>query len=173
MDMNKKITSLENIYRNIDSYVMLVNEDAVILNANFYETEEIKKTGIAYRIGEILKCKNALEANGCGLHNNCKFCSLRNAVVRTFRNKKGFKKIESHIKFSIPEKSCEDIYSQVTTSYLEIEGIPKVVLTLNDITDFIKKYNISPKVDNCRNNVNPDFSLPPAFADLLAQEKNM
>lgn len=171
MDIKNKFLTLENIYHHIDGYVMLVNNDVAVLNANFYDAEELKKEGIVYRIGEILKCKNALESGGCGLHNNCKFCAIRNVVTRTFKNKKGFKKIESHIRFLIPEKRSEDFYSQISTSYVEIQGMARVVLTVNNVTDLVKLYNISPRVDHCQNNVNPDMALPPAFSAMIAQEK--
>lgn len=174
MDKKEKFLTLENIYHHIDTYVMLVNEDVAVLNANFFDAEKLKEEeGIVYRIGEILKCTNAMEASGCGRHTNCRYCSIRKAVSSTFKNKKGFKKIESHIQFLIPDKRNEDLYSQVSTSYVEINGIPRVVLTVNNISDMVKLYHLSPKVDDCQNNINPDTSLPPAFADLISQEKKM
>jgi len=171
---NNQLHTLESIYRHIDSYVMLVNEDSAVLNANFFDAQEMReKENLVYRIGEILRCSNAIEANGCGLHKNCGLCSIRKAIIQTFRKKKGFHKIESHIKFQVPDGRSDDLYTLFSTSYIDIEGEPRVVLTLNNITEMIKQYKILPNVDLCQNNVNPDKTLPKAFADLLAQEEKM
>ena len=60
------------ILRNIDAYIVLANRNFLVEKTNYYSLNSEKDDCVLHRVGELLRCKNALDSGACGTHENCK-----------------------------------------------------------------------------------------------------
>ena len=60
------------IMRNLHAYVLLINRDFTVFYTNYYDITGAVKPAETGRVGDILRCNNALSAaGGCGTHDLC------------------------------------------------------------------------------------------------------
>lgn len=106
---------------------LLVDENLQILYVNFSPADGEKKRNP----GDFLKCQNAVKAtHGCGSHENCKNCRLRNMVTTSIKTQK---KMEADVDFLIyGNKDCNA--HAVCTPFIH-DGKPYAIVLLLDKTD--------------------------------------
>ena len=79
------------IMRNLHAYVLLINRDFTVFYTNYYDITGAVKPAETGRVGDILRCNNALSAaGGCGTHDLCEHCPVRNAIENAFVVQKNF-----------------------------------------------------------------------------------
>lgn len=121
------IVNDHNILNDSTNKFLLVDENLQILYVNFSPADGEKKLNP----GDLLQCHNAIEAkHGCGSHENCKNCKLRNMVTSSITTQK---KMEDEVEFLINgNKDCNA--HAVCTPFIH-DNKPYAIVLLLDNTD--------------------------------------
>lgn len=124
------------ILRNIDAYIVLVNRNFLVEKTNYYSLNSEKDDCVLHRVGELLRCKNALDSGACGTHENCKSCPVRASIERCFREKNGFSRLEAPMRLYLSDDTDNyvDCVVSVSGAYMVQNRDEKVLLTVRDIT---------------------------------------
>lgn len=146
-DLDKKLIEKKNeigsvkelsdaILYNVDAYIILANRNFLVEKTNYYNLNSISEDRVLHRVGELLRCKNALDAGRCGSHENCKTCPVRNSIEKCFREKGQFSQLEVPMRLYLSEKANNyiDCVVSVSGAYLQLNRDDKVLLTVRDIT---------------------------------------
>lgn len=125
------------ILYHIDAYILLTNKDFFVEKTNYYKLTGTTDDHEKHRVGELLRCKNALDAGACGTHEYCETCPVRNAIKKCFFDRKQFTQLEAPMRLYLSEEKKDfiDCVVSVSGAYLQLNGEDKVLLTVNDITD--------------------------------------
>lgn len=126
----------DSILSNVDAYIILANRSFLVEKTNYYNLNKIAEGQVLRRVGELLRCKNALDAGICGTHENCQLGPVRNAIDKCFREKGYFSQLEAPMRLYLSEKTDNfiDCIVSVSGTYLQLEQDDKVLLTVRDIT---------------------------------------
>lgn len=124
------------ILRNIDAYIVLANRNFLVEKTNYYSLNSEKDDCVLHRVGELLRCKNALDSGACGTHENCKSCPVRASIERCFREKNGFSRLEAPMRLYLSDDTDNyvDCVVSVSGAYMVRNRDEKVLLTVRDIT---------------------------------------
>ena len=124
------------ILRNIDAYIVLANRNFLVEKTNYYSLNSEKDDCVLHRVGELLRCKNALDSGACGTHENCKSCPVRASIERCFREKNSFSRLEAPMRLYLSDDTDNDVDCVVSVSgaYMVQNRDEKVLLTVRDIT---------------------------------------
>lgn len=126
----------ERILRSMGACFMLIDRDFAVRRTNYYDLNGIPANDVSGKVGDLLKCKNAVRSEGCGLHENCKLCAVRNTIEKAFSDKKDFHKLEASMRlFSPDHRQIIPCDVSVSGIYLNTEGREQLMLTIYDITD--------------------------------------
>lgn len=123
------------ILRNIDAYIVLANRNFLVEKTNYYSLNSEKDDCVLHRVGELLRCKNALDSGACGTHENCKSCPVRASIERCFREKNSFSRLEAPMRLYLSDDTDNyvDCVVSVSGAYMQNRD-EKVLLTVRDIT---------------------------------------
>lgn len=126
----------DSILYNVDAYIILANRNFLVEKTNYYNLNNTSEGQILRRVGELLRCKNGLDAGACGSHENCKVCPVRNSIEKCFREKGRFSQLETPMRLYISEKMDNyiDCVVSVSGTYLQLNQEDKVLLTVRDVT---------------------------------------
>lgn len=126
----------DSILYNVDAYIILANRNFLVEKTNYYNLNNTSEGQILRRVGELLRCKNGLDAGACGSHENCKVCPVRNSIEKCFREKGRFFQLETPMRLYISEKMDNyiDCVVSVSGTYLQLNQEDKVLLTVRDVT---------------------------------------
>lgn len=124
------------ILRNIDAYIVLANRNFLVEKTNYYNLNSEKDDCVLHRVGELLRCKNALDSGACGTHENCKSCPVRASIERCFREKNSFSRLEAPMRLYLSDDTDNyvDCVVSVSGAYMVQNRDEKVLLTVRDIT---------------------------------------
>jgi signal transduction histidine kinase/CheY-like chemotaxis protein len=124
------------ILRNIDAYIVLANRNFLVEKTNYYSLNSEKDDCVLRRVGELLRCKNALDSGACGTHENCKSCPVRASIERCFREKNSFSRLEAPMRLYLSDDTDNyvDCVVSVSGAYMVQNRDEKVLLTVRDIT---------------------------------------
>ena len=124
------------ILRNIDAYIVLANRNFLVEKTNYYSLNSEKDDCVLQRVGELLRCKNALDSGACGTHENCKSCPVRASIERCFREKNSFSRLEAPMRLYLSDDTDNyvDCVVSVSGAYMVQNRDEKVLLTVRDIT---------------------------------------
>ena len=124
------------ILRNIDAYIVLANRNFLVEKTNYYSLNSEKDDCVLHRVGELLRCKNALDSGACGTHENCKSCPVRASIERCFREKNIFSRLEAPMRLYLSDDTDNyvDCVVSVSGAYMVQNRDEKVLLTVRDIT---------------------------------------
>ena len=124
------------ILRNIDAYIVLANRNFLVEKTNYYSLNSEKDDCVLHRVGELLRCKNALDSGACGTHENCKSCPVRASIEGCFREKNGFSRLEAPMRLYLSDDTDNyvDCVVSVSGAYMVQNRDEKVLLTVRDIT---------------------------------------
>lgn len=126
------------ILQNINAYFLLIDRDFIVHDTNYYSLNGLSTSADEKikRVGDLLHCRIAITAGECGKHEQCKFCCIRMAIGKAFRDKVNFKKLEASMKLlSEDEKKVIPCDVSVSGTYLNIRGEDYMVLTVYDVTE--------------------------------------
>ena len=124
------------ILRNIDAYIVLANRNFLVEKTNYYSLNSEKDDCVLHRVGELLRCKNALDSGAGGTHENCKSCPVRASIERCFREKNSFSRLEAPMRLYLSDDTDNyvDCVVSVSGAYMVQNRDEKVLLTVRDIT---------------------------------------
>ena len=124
------------ILRNIDAYIVLANRNFLVEKTNYYSLNSEKDDCVLHRVGELLRCKNALDSGACGTHENCKSCPVRASIERCFREKNSFSRLEAPMRLYLSDDTDNyvDCVVSVSGAYMVQNRDEKVLLTVREIT---------------------------------------
>lgn len=130
------IKESDTILHSMNACFMLVDRDFVVLRTNYYDLNGIPGEPVFNRVGDLLKCKNAVRSEGCGAHHNCGSCMVRYTIENAFCHKKGFSKLEASMRLFSPDHQhiipCD---VSVSGTYLTDADQEQMLLTIYDITE--------------------------------------
>ena len=123
------------IMRNLHAYVLLINRDFTVFYTNYYDITGVVKPAETRRVGDILRCNNALSAaGGCGTHDLCEHCPVRNAIENAFVVRKNFTDLVAILNLRDSEGRTKEYNAYVSGEYMKIEDRDCMVITVHDIT---------------------------------------
>jgi len=128
---------LGEVIDNIPILTVIVNNDVRVLNTNKAFSEQIEQYRLNFRdelLGNVVRCMHAIESKGnCGKTPNCKGCVVRNSVNETFETGKNIGRREGIFNIKV-NNSIKELTLKVSTTSIEYEGVPSVLLFIDDIT---------------------------------------
>lgn len=130
----------EVLCQNVHAYILLVDKDFIVRRTNYYHlTNQVDDKSLK-RVGELLRCKNGLDAGHCGEHELCKICPVRQAISKSFREKNEFIDVEASMRLYISDKKDEYVDCEITASgkYINLNGKEGMLLTVYDISKLKK-----------------------------------
>ncbi|MCP3893137.1 ATP-binding protein [Bacteroides neonati] len=134
-ELKKANTVTRAVLKNVHAYVLLIDSDLKVLATNYYSRTETIETSAEKRIGDLLRCSNALSAEGgCGSHVMCQTCPVRQMLNQSFEQKSSFIDFEASLTIQVSEKESKVHDAQLSGAYLLINDKPHLVITIHDIT---------------------------------------
>lgn len=123
------------IMRNIHAYVLLVDRDFFVFETNYYDITGADKPHKAERVGDLLRCNNALSAiGGCGTHQFCGKCPVRREIEDGYLKQSNFKDLEAVLDIRTSDNRVAKCNVYISGEYMEIDGSENMVITVHDIT---------------------------------------
>lgn len=124
------------IMQNVHAFILLIDRDFVVTRTNYYDiTKARKPEGRLARVGDLLRCNNALSAEGgCGTHELCGSCPIRKKIEETFRAKSSFTDLEAILDIRDRRGEVAECDTYVSGEYMEIDDKEGMVITVHDIT---------------------------------------
>ncbi|MGL4518836.1 MAG: sensor histidine kinase [Phocaeicola sp.] len=130
---------LNAVLENIHAYVLLITEDLQVLMTNYYDLTHSTQNLEFQRVGDLLKCKNALAVEGgCGTSDLCPICPIRSKIKEAFSQKDSFAGFESSMSIVKSDEVSIDCDVTLSGKYIVMEEVPMVVLTIHDVTEMKK-----------------------------------
>lgn len=131
----------EFVFRNVDAYVLLIDNNLNVLKTNYYIRHHRQEDDPLPKLGNLLHCKNGTDAGVCGGHALCASCPLRQAIVTGFLEKSNFTKLETTLVIYTSDQPGQAVECHVTVTgnYIpdpQTEG--GMLLTIHDITHLKK-----------------------------------
>lgn len=134
-ELVKNDTITQVILKNVHAFVLLIDSDFKVLDTNFYSrtgtVEELEEK----RVGDLLRCRNALAAvGGCGTHELCGKCPVRQAISQSFLCRNNFVDLEASLELQVADETVILCSTEVSGVYLALDGNDNMVVTVHDIT---------------------------------------
>jgi len=90
---------------------------------------------IGQRSGEGLNCVHSLDdPRGCGFGPDCRNCAVRLAILDTVTTGRSYRQVEATLSVRAAE-GTRDVAILLSTTKLDIQGRPRVLVTMQDITE--------------------------------------
>lgn len=135
--LRRSETQLVTIYENTPIMMCLMNEQFEVVQMNRAMLEffrKISKGNDPKRIGSLMGCINATGPQNCGFGSECGACPIRLSIISTFKTGRSSRQIERLFSFAWMG-SPREVWVSVSTALMQIEGSPKVLVCLEDISD--------------------------------------
>ncbi|MBS3742391.1 MAG: PAS domain S-box protein, partial [Candidatus Cloacimonetes bacterium] len=148
-EIKRSAKELSTIYENVPLIMMLVDKERRVKKINgsgekFTGRSAIELLGM--KGGEALRCLHHLDdPRGCGFGEFCEECKVRNTVLDTFKTGEPHIKVEATLPFKIDGEK-KNLTFLVSTSLLNIEEEPLVLVTILDITERKKAEKIQKRL---------------------------
>ena len=118
------------IMQNVHAFILLIDRDFVVTRTNYYDiTKARQPEGRLARVGDLLRCNNALSAEG-----GCGSCPIRKKIEETFRAKSSFTDLEAILDIRDRRGEVAECDTYVSGEYMEIDDKEGMVITVHDIT---------------------------------------
>jgi len=131
------LAELAAVYEYAPIAMLLVDRDVRAVRVNAYAANlagRPREEMIGMVVGEAMRCIHHLEnPKGCGFSSSCETCPIRLAVSSSFTDKQGRENVEvwlTIVKGVDKDERC----LLLSTSYLDGEGLERVLLCARDIT---------------------------------------
>lgn len=133
--LRKKVENTKQVLYNMNTCFVLINSDFIVRDTNYYKLNHLTTDTKEKRLGDLLHCRNAMEAGGCGMHARCALCGIRHTIRRAFIEHKNIDKLEGTMNL-LDEKREHVIPCDVSVAggYFKTDE-ELMILTINDITE--------------------------------------
>lgn len=126
---------IEAILKNTHLYIILINKDLKVLRTNYNQQARTQSELRKQKVGDLLKCCNASTLqDGCGSHNFCESCTVRNAIRDAFEHRTSFTELEISLMIRTSDNSMTQCDALISGIFFLLDGEENMVLTLYDIT---------------------------------------
>lgn len=123
------------VMRNIHAYVLLIDRDFKILYTNYYDLTGTEKPEKPERVGDLLRCVNALAADeGCGTHQLCKNCPVRKGIETAYQTHYHFTDFETILNVRSADGSAVGCNALISGECMQMNGEDCMVITIHDVT---------------------------------------
>lgn len=123
------------VLENVHAFVLFIDPGFEVLMTNYYTRTGTVKKPKEKKVGDLLHCRNALAAEGgCGTHQLCASCPVRNAISQAFLDEKSFVDIEVGLTLQVSDGLFADYDTEVSGIYMAVEDGDYMVLTIHDLT---------------------------------------
>lgn len=123
------------ILKNTHAYILLIDKDLKVLKTNYYQQTSTRKGLEEKRVGDLLKCHNALSSeNGCGTHAYCSSCTIRSTIQKAFKQRRHFTELAASLTIATSERKTVKCETLISGSYFMLDGEENMVLTVHDVT---------------------------------------
>lgn len=136
-NMSEDMTLFYSIFENAPFIMIVVNQEGKIENINHTTSKALgiqKEHSLGLLGGELFSCVNSYEDGGCGQNPNCAHCPVRNTVMHTLQTSKNTYKIEGELTIRVDNQPLKRSLV-ISTTYINLNNQPKVLLTVDDVTD--------------------------------------
>lgn len=136
----KALRSSEKLFRsimqNVHAFILLIDRDFIVVRTNYYDITKARRPEKRLaRVGDLLRCHNALSAEGgCGTHELCNDCPVRNKIEEAFRTKSNFTDLEATLSVEDRRGHVSECETYVSGEYMTIDDREGMVITVHDIT---------------------------------------
>lgn len=132
-----KKNELHVMIENVPMAIFLVDKERKVRRSNVPATNlaGVKNNSLTgLRAGEALRCFNHFHnAKGCGFSPVCKDCLIRNTINKTFKKKRGFKRVEVKMNIKRSGKK-EELTLLMSTSLVDVLNEKLCLVCFEDIT---------------------------------------
>lgn len=123
------------ILKNVHAFILLIDNDFKVLKTNYYQKTGTRKGAEEKRVGDLLKCRNAMSAEGgCGTHGFCGSCPIRMAIRQAFEQRRSFVDLEATLTVLTSDDNAVNCDAVISGSYFLLNGEENMVLTVHDVT---------------------------------------
>ncbi len=134
-ELEESENTLNSIFRNAPSIMILLNYEFQIVKINHTEENETLQESLNSRTGDILKCINALgDQNTCGSTINCNNCKINRLIKET--SNKGVEYFKEEVPLTIFRNDfIQRRFFLVSSSIVYHAGKRNILVTIDDITE--------------------------------------
>ena len=136
--LRKNNEELTAIYENAPIIMMVVNKNLEVVKHNRYTNIYFNHANNDLRgrfLSEAINCWSfSITSENCCLYSNHVECEFANTIWDTLQNKKNYSNLESRIHINKSGNKSEQVFL-LSSTYLEHEIEPQVLITMLDITD--------------------------------------
>lgn len=125
------------IFENAPLVMIVVNMEGEIENINHTASEALgiqKENAMGLLGGELFSCVNSFEEGGCGKNHKCVDCNVRNTVMHTFQTHENVYKREGELTIIFDDNPSKRALI-ISTTLINVNNQPKVLLTVDDVTE--------------------------------------
>jgi len=130
------------VYDHAPNILCLFDEQLRLVRANRAAAEFLgvsKEQLASLRIGKFLKCHDcSVKGVECGGANRCSKCDLQRSVAEAFSSGKGSQRIRVKQSVLRPNGEWEDAILLVSTERIQVDGVARVLLCMDDITHTVR-----------------------------------
>lgn len=139
LELEESNQMMDSIFCNVHAYILLIDDDFVVLKTNYYLLTDTIASFDKKRVGDLLKCHNAMCAiGGCGTGDFCKRCPIRAAIQHAFDTSSNFTNLEDSLEVMNDDDTSLKIDASISGRYFMFDDKPRMVLTVQDITELKK-----------------------------------
>jgi hypothetical protein len=140
-ELDKESVELDNTNRisdiilsNIHAFILFIDSDFFVLKTNYYTLTETLGVMSRKKVGDLLKCRNALSASGgCGTSGLCPRCPVRLAIQKAFDTQSSFTDLEASLEVMDGNQSYP-LQAEISGKYISMNNKDYMVLTVHDVT---------------------------------------
>jgi len=136
--LKKSEAELAALYQNAPLVMLLVDSQRRILKLNNLAREMTRQPDgetIGHLGGDALHCIHSTnDPEGCGFGEACEMCGIRNSIQETLETGKNISRREAKFVYQLPD-SQQEMNLLVSTTFLEVNSEPLVLVCLEDITE--------------------------------------
>jgi hypothetical protein len=136
--VSRDVKQLRVVVDHQKDYTFLVNDDFVVKETNYYASHPHKTENEPTVLGNVLHCKNAIEAGQCGEADDCRKCPLRFVIGKAFEHEKSFSGLEACMEVYDQQQKPVDMDVQVDGRYVKIDRKKHMVVNVRDVSELQK-----------------------------------